>query len=94
MKLILEVLALTADMHSNIANIKQNINSAGININDYFRFIDLEGKGYISSRCFQNVLTENNVFCDETDLKCLMKLFRKKVDERISQQEFVSFVDL
>lgn len=94
MKLILEVLALTADMHSNIANMKQKINSAGISLNDYFRFVDLEGKGYISSRCFQNVLTENNVFCDETDLKCLMKLFRKKVDERISQKEFATFIDL
>lgn len=41
MKLILEVLALTADMHSNIANTKQKINSAGISINDYFRFVDL-----------------------------------------------------
>lgn len=41
MKLILEVLALTADLHSNIASIKQRINSAGISTQDYFRFIDL-----------------------------------------------------
>lgn len=41
MKLILEVLALTSDMHSNISHIKQRINSAGISISDYFRFIDL-----------------------------------------------------
>lgn len=80
MKLILEVVALTSDMHANIYHIKQKINSVGIKVSDYFRFIDLEGKGYISSKCFQTVLTENNVFCDETDLKCLMKLFRKKVD--------------
>lgn len=81
-------------MHANISHLKQKINSAGISVKDYFRFIDLESKGYISSRCFQNVLTENNIFCDETDLKCLMKLFRKKVDERISPQEFAAFVDL
>jgi Ca2+-binding EF-hand superfamily protein len=63
-------------------------------LKDYFRFIDLQEKGYISARCFQDVLTENNIFCDEKDLKCLMKLFRKKVYERISLQEFIDFLDL
>ena len=81
-------------MHSNINHLKQKINHAGINLKDYFRFIDLQEKGYISARCFQEVLTENNIFCDEKDLKCLMKLFRKKVDERISLQEFIDFLDL
>jgi hypothetical protein len=42
MKLILEVFSLTADMHSNIAHIKQKINSSGVPLTDYFRFIDLE----------------------------------------------------
>ena len=63
-------------------------------LTEYFRFLDLEEKGYISARCLQTALTENNVFCDDTDLKCLMKLFRKKVDERISVHEFVAFLDL
>jgi hypothetical protein len=78
------VLALTADMHANISVSKQRINTSGVPLKQYFNFVDLEGKGYVSASCFQGVLTENNVFCDETDLKCLMKLFRKKVDERIS----------
>lgn len=94
MKLILEVFSLTADMHSNIANSKKKINGSGMPLTEYFRFIDLEEKGYISSQCFKNALTENNIFCDDTDLKCLMKLFRKKVDERITVHEFVGFLDL
>jgi Ca2+-binding EF-hand superfamily protein len=73
-------------MHSNVYHLKQNINSAGISLKDYFRFIDLQDKGYISARCLQDVLNENNISCDDKDLKCLMKLFRKKVDERISLQ--------
>jgi Ca2+-binding EF-hand superfamily protein len=73
-------------MHQNINQIKQKINSFGSSITDFFRFVDLEDKGYISAKCFQTVLSENNIFCDESDLKCLMKLFRKKVDERITIQ--------
>jgi hypothetical protein len=52
----MEVIILTADMHSNVYHIKQNINSAGINLKDYFRFIDLQDKGYVTARCFQDVL--------------------------------------
>jgi Ca2+-binding EF-hand superfamily protein len=81
-------------MHSNINHLKQKINHEGVNLKNYFRFIDIQEKGYISARCFQDVLNENNIFCDEKDLKCLMKLFRKKVDERISLQEFIDFIDL
>jgi Ca2+-binding EF-hand superfamily protein len=81
-------------MHANINQLKQKINHEGINVKDYFRFIDLQDKGYISARCFQDVLTENNIFCDDKDLKCLMKLFKKKVDERICMQEFSQFLDL
>ena len=81
-------------MQANINHTKQKINTSGIPLTHYFNFVDLEEKGYISSKCFQSVLTENNIFCDDTDLKCLMKLFRKKVDERISVNEFVSFIDL
>ena len=55
--MILEVLSLTADMHANINSKKQRINTGGISLTDYFNFIDLEEKGYISSACFQKVLT-------------------------------------
>ena len=56
--------------------------------------MDLGDKGYISADCIRTMLEENNIFCEGRDLKCLMKFFRKKVDERISPQEFVSFIDL
>ena len=51
-----------------------------MSLNNYFRFVDLEEKSYVSAKCFQTLLTEHNIFCDDSDLKCLMKLFRKKVD--------------
>lgn len=81
-------------MHSNITHQRQKINQSGTTLKEYFRFIDLQEKGYISARCFQEVLNENNISCDDKDLKCLMKLFRKKVDERINFQEFTAFLDL
>ena len=37
----MEVLGLTADMHSNIAQTKQRINTSGTPLADYFRFVDL-----------------------------------------------------
>jgi hypothetical protein len=52
----MEVISLTADMHSNLHHIKQNINAAAINLKDYFRFVDFQDKGYISARCLQEVL--------------------------------------
>lgn len=67
-------------MHSNINLIKQKISSTGMSLNNYFRFVDLEEKSYVSAKCFQTLLTEHNIFCDDSDLKCLMKLFKKKVD--------------
>lgn len=87
-------MALTADMHSNIGQLKQKISASGVPLTSYYNYVDLESKGYISSRCLQNILNENSIFCDETDVKCLMKLFRKKVDERILANEFMAFIDL
>ena len=75
-------------MHANITSTKQRMMQEGSRPEDYWRFVDLEDKGYISAPCFQKVLTENNIFVDDKDLKCLMKLFRKKVDERITISEF------
>ena len=80
MKLIIEVLTLTAEMHSNLDSARRRINQSGISVGGLFKFVDLEEKGYISASCLQRVLSENNIFCDDRDLKCLMKLFRKKVD--------------
>lgn len=73
-------------MHSNLMRIREKINREGIDPFNLFRHIDLGDKGYISADCMKTVLEENNIFCEARDLKCLMKFFRKKVDERISPQ--------
>jgi len=78
--MIIEVLSACSEMHANINRRKQDIVSQGLHSADLFRFVDLDDKGYVTSDDFKAVLEENNTFCDAKDLKCLMRLFRKKVD--------------
>ena len=56
-KLILEVLTLTAEMHANITANKQRMAQEGSRPEDYWRFVDLEEKGYVSAGCYQKVLS-------------------------------------
>ena len=44
-------------MHSNMFSSRQKINSSGVDHKQYFNFLDLQSKGYISARCFQDVLS-------------------------------------
>ncbi len=81
-------------MHNNINRKKQDLLACGIHSADLFRFIDLEDKGYITADCMNHVLKEKNVFCDPKDLKCLMRVFRKKVDEPITIYEFQEFMEV
>jgi hypothetical protein len=45
-----------------------------------FRFLDLDMKGYLDAYSLEKTLKENNIFCDDKNMKCLMKIFRKKID--------------
>ena len=81
-------------MHYNIFRIKEKINRDGIDPSSLFSYVDLENKGFIEAECIKVLLQEHNVFCESKDMKCLMKLFRKKVDERIRPKEFLNFIDL
>lgn len=81
-------------MHENIHRIKEKINREGVQPNTLFKFVDLQEKGYIDAEDIRVLLQEHNVFCEAKNMKCLMKLFRKKIDERIKAKEFTSFVDL
>jgi len=44
-------------MHSNMFSSRQKINSSGVDHKQYFNFLDLQSKGYISARCLQDVLS-------------------------------------
>ncbi len=44
---------MTAEMQSNVMQTKHRINAARIDPRDYFKFLDVSGKGYLSARCFQ-----------------------------------------
>lgn len=78
------MIRLEAEMHSNINNIKNKIKQAGISFKSLFQYIDLESQGFITSQNLRELLEESNIHCEAKDIKCLMKLFRKKIDERIS----------
>lgn len=44
-----------------------------------FTFLDVHNKGYLDSDTLLTVFKEQNIFCDDKSLKCLMKLFRKRI---------------
>ena len=78
----------------NISRTKERINRNGIDPMKLFFYVDLDDKGFIEAECVRVVLEEHNVNCDSKGMKCLMKLFSKKVDDRIKPKEFIFFIDL
>lgn len=60
---------------------------------EMFISLDALNKGYLDSDSLLRVLKQNNIYCDDKTLKCLMKLFRKRVDERITFSEFAKFIE-
>ena len=56
--------------------------------------MDIKNKGYIDANDVRELLEEKGVACDEKNLKCVMKIFGKRVDDKIVQKEFEKFVDL
>ncbi len=57
-----------------------------------FIILDVHNKGYLDSDSLLAVFKQNNIYCDDKSLKCVMKLFRKRVDERITFNEFSKFI--
>lgn len=49
-----------------------------------FTSLDILNKGYLDSDTLLSVFKQNNIYCDDKTLKCFMKLFRKRIDERIT----------
>ena len=81
-------------MHYNLFRLKERINREGVDPMSLFDYVDLENKGFLDAEGIRVLLQEHNVYCEAKDMKCLMKLFRKKVDERIKPKEFIEFIDL
>lgn len=90
--LIVEVLELTAEEHLNLYKLRESLKYA--DLKDLFLILDVYNKGYLDSDSLLTVFKTNQIYCDDKGLKCLMKMFRKRVDERISFNEFVAFVTL
>lgn len=61
---------------------------------ELFGLLDVYHKGYLDSDSLLTVFKSNHVYCDDKGLKCLMKMFRKRVDEKISFNEFARLVSL
>jgi hypothetical protein len=45
-----------------------------------FRYLDVNAKGYLDAESFDKIFKANNIKCDDKNMKCLMKIFRKKID--------------
>ena len=56
--------------------------------------MDVHNKEYLDSETLLTVFRQNNIYCDDKSLKCLMKMFRKRINERISFGEFAKFIEL
>lgn len=58
-----------------------------------FTFLDIFNKGFLDSDTLLTVLKKHNIYCDDKSLKCLMKLFRKRIEEKITFNEFSKFIE-
>lgn len=94
MRLVLEIIQLENDMHQNLNKCRLAIKQEGVEARQLFGYMDEEGKGFITSENIKAVMEENNTNCEAKELKCLMKLLDKKIDERVSSQDFARFIDV
>jgi Ca2+-binding EF-hand superfamily protein len=92
-RLILEIVGLSAQMHTNLDKCRRKIKQDNISVGTMFEGLQLQNCGYVTSEDLRQLLQDNGINCEPKDLKCLMKLFNKRVNERISLPEFTNFVD-
>ncbi len=45
--------------------------------------MDVQNKGYLDSDTLLTAFKQNKIYYDDKSLKYLMKMFRKRIDERI-----------
>lgn len=75
-------------MFNNIQNTRRQINNDGVNVSNLFQYVDVKNKGYIDAEDIQDLLEEKRVECDQRILKGIMKIFRKRLNDKISYQDF------
>lgn len=71
---------LTAELYHNLYELRRQINDEGLQPNNLFRYVDLADKGYIEAQDIKDLLEEKHIGCDNRDLKCIMKYFRKRIN--------------
>lgn len=64
-----------------------------INPKSMFLSLDVHNKGYLDSDTLLTVFKHHNIYCDDKSLKCFMKLFRKRIEEKITYNEFSKFIE-
>jgi Ca2+-binding EF-hand superfamily protein len=75
-------------MFNNIQNTRRQINNDGVNVSNLFQYVDVKNKGYIDAEDIQDLLEEKRIECDQRILKGIMKIFRKRLSDKISYQDF------
>jgi Ca2+-binding EF-hand superfamily protein len=75
-------------MFNNIQNTRRQINNDGVNVSNLFQYVDVKNKGYIDAEDIQDLLEEKRIECDQRILKGIMKIFRKRLNDKISYQDF------
>lgn len=75
-------------MFNNIQNTRRQINNDGVNVSNLFQYVDVKNKGYIDTEDIQDLLEEKRIECDQRILKGIMKIFRKRLNDKISYQDF------
>lgn len=81
-------MTLSAEMFNNVFRMREQINSEGLKVSNLFNYVDVKGKGFIEAEDFQDLLDEKRIECNQRILKGLMKIFRKRLNDKISYQEF------
>ena len=56
--------------------------------------MDVLNKGYLDSETLLAAFKHNNIYCDEKILKCLMRMFKKRINEKISSADFAKFIEI
>lgn len=86
----MEILKTTGELHFNLQKMREGMRR--LNPKQMFVFLDIYNKGYIDSETLLSVFKQNNIYCDDKSLKCLMKLLRKRIDEKITYSELAKFI--
>lgn len=61
---------------------------------DLFVFLDVNNRGYLDSESFAKVFRQNQIAYDDRQMKCLFKMFRRRVDDKIMYMDFARLLEV